>query len=168
MSTPITPLASGDPTLAPAVITLEVYGEPATQGSKRAWVNAKTGRAQMIEQTSDRLIPWRSAVTTFARRAMEISGTNERRAPLDGPLAARMVFTVRKPLSAPKTRRTWPHKGKDVSKLARAAEDALTAAGLWVDDSRVVEYERLAKVYPGEDPEALDVPGVRITVWQVA
>ena len=52
----------------------------------------------------------------------------------------------------------------DLSKLLRSTEDALTDAGLWADDARVVEYERLAKVYPGEDPEALPVPGVRIEI----
>ena len=85
-------------------------------------------------------------------------------APLDGPLSVRMVFTVAKPKSAPKRRRTWPATMPDLSKLARSTEDALTSAGIWADDARVVEYTRLAKVFPGEDPEALDVPGVRIEV----
>jgi hypothetical protein len=31
----------------------------------------------------------------------------------------------------------------------------------------VVQYDRLAKVFPGEDPESLDTPGVRITIRQV-
>ena len=61
-------------------------------------------------------------------------------------------------------RRTHPCRTPDLSKLARSTEDALTTAGLWRDDARVVEYTRLAKVYPGEDPESLSSPGVRIVV----
>lgn len=47
----------------------------------------------------------------------------------------------------------------------RATEDALTGV-VWRDDSQVVEYVRLAKVYPGEAPGALLAPGVCITVHQ--
>ena len=35
---------------------------------------------------------------------------------------------------------------------------------VWADDARVVEYERAAKVFPGEDDESLHLPGVRIEV----
>ena len=52
----------------------------------------------------------------------------------------------------------------DLSKLARSTEDALSDAGLIADDARIVEYERLAKVFPGEDPDALEAPGVLIVV----
>jgi hypothetical protein len=78
-----------------------------------------------------------------------------------------MVFTVQKPKSAPKTRRTWPDKKPDLSKLVRSTEDAITDAGLWADDARVVEYARLAKVYPGEDPMALSSPGVWVAIEQI-
>jgi Holliday junction resolvase RusA-like endonuclease len=87
--------------------------------------------------------------------------------PLDGPLAVSMVFTLRKPASAPKRRRTWPDRTPDLSKLARATEDALTDAGVWADDARVVEYVRLAKVFPGEDRDALHIPGVVVRIWQM-
>ena len=75
-----------------------------------------------------------------------------------------MVFTLPKPSSAPKRRRTWPMRKPDLSKLARSTEDALVDAGLLADDARIVEYQRLAKVYPGEDVEALDAPGVLIVI----
>jgi Holliday junction resolvase RusA-like endonuclease len=73
-----------------------------------------------------------------------------------------------KPTSAPKTRRTWPDKKPDVSKLARSTEDAISDAGLWVDDARVVEYGRLAKVFPGEDRDALQSPGVIVRIQRMA
>lgn len=85
---------------------------------------------------------------------------------LDQPLAAVMVFTMPKPVSAPRTRRTWPMRMPDLSKLCRSTEDALTKL-VWADDARVVEYRRLAKVYPCEDVDALDVTGAVIRIYPV-
>ena len=140
------------------MITFDVYGIPGPQGSKSAKGRSKkTGKIIMIE-SSAKVKPWREAVKWAAIQARNGA------APLDCPLIARMVFTLPKPASAPKRRRTWPDKKPDVSKLARSTEDALTDAGLIKDDARIVGYSRLEKVYPNEDPEALDCPGVRITI----
>lgn len=138
------------------VSTLEiaVYGRPAPQGSKR-----HVGHGIMIE-SSKAVKPWREAVKAACLDVTTAPGWE----PFDGPLAVRMVFTMPKPKSAPKGRRTWPDRIPDVSKLVRSTEDALTDVGVWADDARVVEYERVAKVFPGEDPEALHVPGARISV----
>jgi len=140
------------------MIMLTVYGQPAPQGSKR-FVGIKGGRGMMIE-SSKKVRPWRQDVKRAAEEARESVGA----LPPDTPLSVRMVFTVPKPASAPKRRRIWPSKKPDVSKLCRSTEDALVDAGLIADDSRIVEYTRLAKVFPGEDPDALEVPGVRIWI----
>ena len=142
------------------MITIIVHGQPAPQGSKKFVGLSKAGRGLLVE-SSKKVKPWRQDVVAAAVEAREKFSAL---CPLDGPLAVEMVFTVPKPASAPKKRRTWPDKKPDVSKLARSTEDALSDAGLWVDDARVVEYTRLAKVFPGEDPAALASPGVRITV----
>ncbi|HET9189830.1 MAG TPA: RusA family crossover junction endodeoxyribonuclease [Rudaea sp.] len=135
-----------------------VYGMPAPQGSKK-FVGMVKGHGVMVE-SSKKVKPWRQDVKA---RAIEV---REGAAPLEGPLVARMVFTLPKPMSAPKRKRTYADKKPDLSKLVRSTEDALTDAGLWRDDARVIEYTRLAKVFPGEDPEALSSPGVRIMVQQ--
>lgn len=142
---------------APRRVSLTVYGMPGPQGSKR-----HVGGGRMIE-SSKKVKPWRMDVKAAAEMLMAQSGVTT----FDGPLRVRMVFTLPKPASAPKRRRTWPDRKPDVSKLARSTEDALTDSGLWRDDARVVEYARLAKVYPNEDPEALDRPGVLITVEEI-
>lgn len=142
------------------MIEVIVYGSPAPQGSKKFVGTTKTGRGLMVE-SSKKVKPWRQDVKLAAQQAREAYALQ---APMDGPLSVSMVFTMPKPASAPKTRRTWPDKKPDVSKLARSTEDALSDAGLWVDDARVVEYTRLAKVFPGEDPSALSSPGVRIQI----
>ncbi|KAF1008977.1 MAG: hypothetical protein GAK28_00609 [Luteibacter sp.] len=135
-----------------AVIEIVAYGTPGPQGSKR-----HLGGGVMVE-SSKKVKPWRQDVKAAALEAR--AGAT----PIDAPVVCRMVFTLPKPTSAPKRRRTWPMRTPDLSKLARSTEDALTEAGIWRDDARLVEYERLAKVYPGEDPEALDAPGVRIVL----
>lgn len=141
------------------MITLRVYGSPAPQGSKR-FVGMKGGRGVMIE-SSKKVRPWRQDVKAAAEAVRNGA------APLDGNLVLRMVFTVPKPKSAPKTRRIYPNVKPDVSKLARSTEDALVDAGLIADDARIVGYDRLWKVYPKEDMEALEAPGVSIQIRQV-
>lgn len=143
------------------LVTIIVYGDPAPQGSKsfKGTFTGKDGRQHAkLAESSTRVKPWRQDVSDAARAVMAD------REPLDGPLVARMVFTLRKPLSAPKRRQTWPNTKPDVSKLARSTEDALVTAGAIKDDARIVGYERLFKAYPNEDIEALSSPGVRIEI----
>lgn len=143
------------------MIEIVVYGSPAPQGSKAYKGQSKAGRAILVE-SSKKVKPWRMDVKAAAEAV--IAQHAAQLLPLDGPLVVSMVFTLPKPASAPKRRTTWPDKKPDLSKLARSTEDALTDAGLWADDARVVEYTRLAKVFPGEDPQALQSAGVRVTV----
>jgi Holliday junction resolvase RusA-like endonuclease len=141
---------------SPAPIRIVVFGNPAPQGSKK-FVGMIGGHGMLVEN-SKKVKPWRQDVVAAA---IEVRGSNP---PIDGALIVRMIFTMPKPKSAPKRRRTWPNRTPDLSKLARSTEDALTTAGIWTDDARVVEYERLAKVFPGEDPEALGSCGVNIEI----
>jgi Holliday junction resolvase RusA-like endonuclease len=133
-----------------------IYGSPAPQGSKR-----HLGNGVMVESCK-RVKPWRESVKWTALQAR---GTN---APLDGPLRCTMVFTLPKPRSAPKRRRTWPDKKPDLSKLVRSTEDALTESGIILDDARIVDFGATRKVFPNEDPDALDAPGARIVLEVIA
>jgi Holliday junction resolvase RusA-like endonuclease len=126
-------------------------GEPAPQGSKR-----HVGRGVMIE-SSKRVRPWREAVAAAAFGAGEC---------LDGPLAVAMIFTLRRPKSARRID-TAPFRTPDLSKLARAVEDAITDVGLWADDARVAEYARLAKTWPGFDSDSLPTAGVVVAAVEL-
>lgn len=133
-----------------------VEGTPGPQGSKRtAPLGGKSGSsATVVIESSKKVKPWRRAVMAAAAAA-----GHRRGAPTyDGPLIASVVFTMHRGSTV---RRQHPTVYPDVSKLLRSTEDALTAAGVWRDDARVVEYVRLAKVYVGH-PDALPHPGVRI------
>lgn len=168
--------ARGRPAPSPTV-ELRVYGQPAPQGSKRA---VRMGARVTMIESSKKVAPWRQDVSAAAQRfiadwqqANGVVGagavlTESTWQALDGPLVAAMVFTLAKPASAPKRRTTWPQSAPDLSKLARSTEDALTTAGLWRDDARVVEYGRLAKCFPLEDPDALRSPGALVRVWTMA
>lgn len=151
------------------VYEFDVYGSPAPQGSKRAWVNPKTGRAQMREQLHERIQSWRSDVRDTALKYRP-----EGFQLLDGALVVDMVFTFTRPANQYGTGRNSAAlkdsapprpKGKpDVSKLARSTEDALTKI-LYKDDALITEYGRLLKVYAGEDRDALASPGARIRIY---
>ncbi|MBD3550817.1 RusA family crossover junction endodeoxyribonuclease [Streptomyces sp. SP18CM02] len=150
-------------------LTIVVHGRPAPQGSKKYAGhrrNAASGRmsAVLVEQ-SKRVKPWRALVTAATQRAI---GGNAAIAfpPLDGPLEADIVFTVLKPTSAPKRRRTWPttrHSG-DVDKLIRSTFDGIADGGGVVDDSRIIRVTA-TKTFPGEHPDALDQPGAIIRLY---
>lgn len=140
---------------------LIAYGLPGPQGSKSFKGFSKAGKAIMAE-SSAKVKPWRQDVAASVERYLAAHRPGW--TPIATAQRARMVFTLPKPKSAPKTIRTVPDKYPDVSKLARSTEDALVQAGLLKDDSLIVGYSRLEKVYPGEDPEALEAPGVQITL----
>jgi len=134
------------------------FGDPAPQGSKRS-----VGPGRMVE-SSKRVKPWRDTIAAAGIGAGPC---------LDGPLAVAMIFTARRPLSANR-RQVVPDRIPDLSKLARAAEDAVTTAGLWTDDARVSVYAPLAKVYPDfpypgvPDRLVLPVPGVLIAAVEIS
>ena len=150
-------------------VSFTVRGVPVPQGSKRALVHRSTGRAVVIEQGGQRHKDWRQDVKAAARWAMIWDTVS---VPFTGPVGVSICFTVPKPKSAPKTRRTWPDKRPDLDKLVRAILDAITGEVI-ADDAQVVQL-LASKVYPGEDTPGdvvkglgLDSPGAAIHVYQI-
>lgn len=141
------------------MIRITILGAPAPQGSKKFVGTTSTGRGLLVE-SSKKVKPWRQDVKAAGITAM--AG----RAPLDGPLLVVMTFTLPKPASAPKSRRTWPMRKPDASKLARSTEDALTDAGVWADDARLVSLV-VHKRYPGEGENALHAPGAVVEIFGI-
>lgn len=139
------------------MIEFIVYGSPAPQGSKRAYINQYTHKAQLVE-SSKAVTPWREAV-----KAARFSGDGMLQAPVPGPVRLTITFTLKKPASASKRVKTYPDKKPDLSKLVRSTEDALVDVGAIEDDSRIVELIT-RKVFPNEHEDALALPGARIRV----
>lgn len=134
-------MASGHP------IRFTVLGEPQPAGSKRAFVNPKTGKA-IVTDDNRRAKPWQREVKEAAREAY-------RGELLRGPLSVSLVFYRPRPKSHYGTGRNSekvkdsspaaPVTRPDLLKLARAVEDACTLV-IWADDAQIV-HEHLHKAY---------------------
>ena len=143
-------------------LTFRVLGEPVGQGNLRGLGKGRP----MVHQNAPRLLPWRAMIQHAAEQAITENQQRWFTFPLEGPVGLYACFTMPKAKSAPKTRITYPTKRPDGSHLLRAIEDAMTAAGVWRDDSQLVD-EQIAKAFPGEHISALHVPGVLIRIYVI-
>lgn len=147
-------------------LTISVYGTPAPQGSKKAYVRGK--RAVLVE-SSARVAPWRQAVTEAAvKRMIDTSAQT-----LLGPVQVTIIFYLRRPLHHYRTGKNsallrkgapeWPANKPDGDKLLRSTFDALSDAVVWRDDAQVVECSWAKKYTPANTP-----PGAVIEVWPMS
>ncbi|WP_185893615.1 RusA family crossover junction endodeoxyribonuclease [Streptomyces sp. WAC08241] len=145
-------------------LTVAVHGLPGPQGSKTAVGqrrSRRTGRlVTVMKESSDKVKPWRDKV----QKAIEEAIAKGKAQPLTGPVYAHITFTLPKPASAPKRRRTYPNVKPDIDKLERSTYDAITSAKAWKDDGSVIENHS-RKVYPNEHPDALTEPGAVIRLY---
>ena len=108
------------------MIELEVFGDPAPQGSKRVV------RGRLIE-ASKKLKPWRAAIEAacqpYASDNIHL-----------GPVRLEVDFYLPRPPSVKITKRPVPIVPPDLDKLVRAVGDGIGQSGwIWGDDSQVVE-----------------------------
>lgn len=128
-----------------------VPGRPAPQGSKR-----HVGGGRMIE-SSKHVAVWREDVRAACMTVWQ------GRPPLDGPIVLHVEFVRKRPASAPKSRTPAASTMPDLSKLVRSTEDAITSAGVWVDDARVVQLVASKRV-----AEIGEIPGAHIRIRAAA
>lgn len=142
------------------MVSLWVPGIPVPKGSAKAFVNKRTGRAQVVQDNADRQKPWASLISFTAQQAGAVV--------TDGPMYLTILFNMPRPKShfrtgknaamlkadAPKYHTSKP----DLDKLIRCVKDALTGVA-WVDDSQVVQV-RAAKVFNHN-------PGAKIEIMKV-
>jgi crossover junction endodeoxyribonuclease RusA len=143
------------------VLLINVNGFPGAQGSRR-----HVGHGVMVE-SSKKVKPWRSDVKAAAEHATGQVAAFDPWTPYAGPVHASITFRFARPANHYRTGRNahllrdaapaYPigRNLGDIDKLTRSTFDALTAAGVVVDDSlfaRVVA----TKVWcaPGEVPGA--------------
>lgn len=127
------------------MITLEVFGDPAPQGSK------KVVRGRLIE-ASKKLKPWRAAIEKacqpYAQDNIYL-----------GPVRLEVDFFLPRPPSIRMTKRPLPIVPPDLDKLLRAVGDGIGQSGfIWGDDSQVVEI--FARKFYADDRE----PGAVINI----
>lgn len=134
------PLDSGLSTLLPDVqwiLDTRVPGRPAPQGSKKYY-----GPKRVVEM-SKYVGAWRDDVRAGC---MRVWGA---RPPIDAPVVLEVEFVMPRPKTAPKRSTPSATGAPDLSKLVRSTEDAITSAGVWRDDSRVVAtlaWMRIAEI----------------------
>jgi len=144
------------------VITFTAYGIPAPQGSTKAFMRRGMKHPVVVADCA-RTKPWRQAIVDASRDALE------HHAIFAGPVEVFVVFYLPRPKSAPR-RVTEPATKPDLDKLARALFDALSAAGVWRDDSQVV-HVHARKAFAGgahDEDGPGGVPRAHITVETAA
>lgn len=134
------------------VVSLEVLGLPAPQGSKRAFVRG--GRAVLVEGGSARggqaVASWREAVRAEAQRWC---WAHRAFSPFSSAVRVEATFLFPRPPSVSAKRRPWPSVKPDVDKVARATLDALTGV-LFRDDALVCDLH-VRKAYTPGPPRAV-------------
>lgn len=145
-------------------LTIHALGQPAPQGSKR-----HVGRGILVE-SSKKLPAWRDAVTTAAHQAHLEHADNEPE-PFTGPTRVTIEFRFHRPaahygtgrnagaLKAAAAALPCTRATPDLDKLSRGVLDALTTAGVLIDDAQVAQLTA-RKVYV----ERGDWTGATITV----
>lgn len=139
------------------MIEFFVPGDPAPQGSKNTAAQKRNGKYTgkvSVYESSKALKPWREMVTWYAR-------CKKQPAPLDGPLSLTVDFYLSKPATTKYP--DYPLGTPDTDKLLRAIGDALTQAGLVVDDARFIDT-RARKRWATGKPGAL-VRVQRVGEW---
>ena len=110
----------------------------------------------MVE-ANKKLPHWRKTVKFAALEAMN----NQPWEKLDEPVKLVLTFFLPRPQS-PKHKQ-YPASKPDLDKLARAVNDALTEAGVWKDDSLVVELVA-RKLWTKHDEKGEPEPGCFIAI----
>lgn len=140
-------------------IHMEVFGDPAPQGSKVAKGRTRTGRVILVE-SSQKVKPWRQAV---AAAALDLDLPL-----LEGPVSLSVVFRFLRPknhFGAKGLRPSAPiymAKRPDLDKLCRSTCDGLQGA-LLREDSQVTAISASKRFCIGWEK-----PGALITVVALA
>lgn len=129
---------------------LLVYGTPIPQGSMKAFT-PKGWKRPILTSDNAKTKPWRQAIVDAAVVMRE--GRS-----FDAPVQLDVIFYLPRPKSTPKNIHR-PAKKPDLDKLVRAVCDALTAAGVWRDDSQVVRVTA-EKVFAGGVEDVMREAGV--------
>jgi len=139
-----------------ASVLFFVPGKPIPGGSKRGFVNPRTGAVIITEAAGKANKDWRAQVVASCREVFKLP-------PLEGPLELKIEFRMPRPQNHYGSGRnkgalkpTAPHYHcirPDATKLTRALEDALTHI-LWKDDAQVTT-QNVTKRYADSKPGAL-------------
>jgi Holliday junction resolvase RusA-like endonuclease len=89
---------------------------------------------------------------------------------LDCALIVRYRFTLKRPISVSVTKRPFPTVRPDWDNLIKATQDALTEAGVWRDDSLIVDGGgslAYAGYFHADGTPAMDQPGCVVDIFAI-
>lgn len=114
----------------------------------------------MRESNALLLAPWREAVKYAALRCRPEGW------PTVNAYAVAVTFSLPRPIAQPKRKRLFPThaRGSDIDKLCRAVLDALTDAGVWINDAQVVTLFARKRFINDPSPDVMTLPGVAIDI----
>ena len=121
------------------MITLDVYGRPTPQGSKRVF------NGRIVEAQSANLKKWRAAIEEacqpYANQNIHL-----------GPIRLEVDFFLERPKTVKVKDRPLPIVPPDLDKLLRGVGDGVGQSGvIWGDDSQIVEIS--ARKFYADDRE---------------
>lgn len=136
-----------------------VHGTPKPAGSKRVFLNRKTGKPIVVDASGGPGKDWRYAIQAVA---WELKPQK----PFDFPLFVELTFYLPRPKTHYNTKGNLkpnaprvPGAQPDALKLARAVEDALSGI-IWRDDS-IITTEIIRKRYAN-----IGAHGVTVTITE--
>ena len=141
-------------------------GFPIYRGSKKKGNREFTGRVAIADKNSKSVALWRESVMSAAR---------PNHVPLISPalqddLVVKYYFTIGKPSSVNLDKRPYPNVRPDWDNLIKPTQDAITVAGLWHDDSRIITGISSKAYVGGYHPDgtpAESVPGCVIEIFKI-
>lgn len=125
------------------MITLEVFGDPAPQGSKRVF------NGRVVEAAGQKLKVWRKAI---ADACLPFTDQNI----WLGPIRLEVDFYLARPKTVKQNKRPFPIVPPDLDKLIRAVGDGIGQSEMiWGDDSQIVELQGSKHYADDRDPGAI-------------
>ena len=122
-------------------IELEIFGDPAPQGSKRII------QGRLIEASSAKLNRWRKAIAERCQNAKEQEDIF-----FSGPVSVEVFFYLPRPKTV---KRAWPIVPPDLDKLCRGVLDGIGQSEVtWKDDSQVIKLVAWKAYADDRDPGA--------------
>lgn len=140
-----------DSPITPKVVLPKIFiaGHPEAQGSMKSFVNRVTGKPIVVHNKGKELKKWRETLLSEVR----ISADRSLTLLSYGGYIVTAAFILKRPMYhygkgviKPQFMHAQHRTTPDVDKLARAVLDALTGH-IWTDDSNVIGFSELIKVY---------------------
>ena len=134
-------------------LSTTIFGEPCPKGSPRV---TKAGRTYPHKKSSDYI---RNVAGQLEARWMS-------QPPLEGPLSVKAVVVLSRPKRLLRKKdpsgRVRHDRKPDIDNFAKSVLDAVTKAGVWVDDGQVCDLN-MTKWYAAKG----EAPRVELWIWRV-